>query len=593
MDPVRWERVKRIAADALERDAERRGAFVHTAAGGDAALEAEVLRILAADAGADSLLDEGPPASALAALAFTPGSTAARAHGPATDGETPWPQELIERGARRLGTLALIYAAGFLLAYTIYELNVHVAGGAAYVQRPHTPGQLLAATFILFASAVAWIALRRTWPPQRVVRLAYAFEVAGSFGIALVSYSGVWQLENPVWGVSWVSVWIILFPMVIPGPPRQAALAAFGAAAMGPAALLIWGATRDFVFPETSIVLATTLPNFMCAALAWLGSRYLYRIGLELRAARQLGRYRLVERIGAGGMGEVWRAEHDMLARPAALKLVRPELMRRSGISSEALARFEREAQSTAALSSPHTVTLYDFGVTDDDLFYYAMELLDGLDLDTLIRRHGKVPPARAIHFMTQACASLAEAHARGLVHRDIKPSNLFACRQGLQYDFLKVLDFGIVKPRTERTSAAGEVEAGAQLEGTPGWIAPEAAALGVADARTDLYALGCVGYWLVSGRPVFGGGHGDELQRRHRDESPTPPSLLAPDLPPALDRAILACLEKDPARRPAAAAELAMRLAAVPIEPWTAELARAWWETIEARHPPAAMVEG
>jgi serine/threonine-protein kinase len=275
-------------------------------------------------------------------------------------------------------------------------------------------------------------------------------------------------------------------------------------------------------------------------------------------------------------MGEVWVAEHDMLARPAALKLVRPELLYRRGLSAELQARFEREAQSIATLSSPHTVNLYDFGVTHDGVFYYVMELLDGLDLDTLVRRHGPLEPARAVHFLLHACASLAEAHARGLVHRDIKPSNLIVCRQGLEHDFVKVLDFGIVRARAERHTGDGRH---ATIEGTPGYLAPEAATGAAPDPRADLYALGCVGYWLLTGHGVFEGGDDREIIERHRSADPVPPSRrTAAIVPGALDALILACLQKSPAARPTDAAALAVRLRDVPLEPWNPDRAAAWW---------------
>src|SRR5262249_23698430 len=187
-------------------------------------------------------------------------------------------------------------------------------------------------------------------------RFGLAFEVVGSLGIALASYSGIWELGRADWGVSWLCVWIMMFPLLIPAPPRPAALAAFASACTGPLAIAVWAATRNFKWPATHVVLATTLPNFVCAALAWFGSQYIHRLGLELRAARRLGRYRLVAPLGGGGMGEVWVAEHDMLARPAALKLVRRDLASRDALRGATLELFEREAQTTAALSSPHTV---------------------------------------------------------------------------------------------------------------------------------------------------------------------------------------------------------------------------------------------
>jgi serine/threonine-protein kinase len=291
-------------------------------------------------------------------------------------------------------------------------------------------------------------------------------------------------------------------------------------------------------------------------------------------------------------MGEVWAAEHDMLARPAAVKLVRPELMRRSRLSSDAMSRFEREAQSTAGLSSPHTVNLYDFGVTDEDVFYYVMELLDGLDLEVLVRRHGPVPPGRAVHFLVQACDSLAEAHANGLVHRDIKPSNLFACRQGLTHDFIKVLDFGIVNPQGGSPSDAG-AEGITPVEGTPGWIAPEAAEHGTSDARADLYALGCVGYWLLTGRLVFEAEEAVGVIRMHREDAPVRPSRHANAVPPELDAVILACLAKDPDRRPSSAVELATMLRAAAVTPWSDAEAIGWWRSVNAGSGDRAVSEG
>ncbi len=223
---------------------------------------------------------------------------------------------------------------------------------------------------------------------------------------------------------------------------------------------------------------------------------------MEAIRARDLGSYRLVEPLGSGGMGEVWRAEHVMLARPAAIKLIRTSGS--AAPSREVQKRFEREARATARLSSPHTVQVFDYGTTDEGTFYYVMELLDGFDLDTLVKNFGPVPPERAIYLLRQACDSLAEAHARGLIHRDIKPANIYVCRYGIEVDFIKLLDFGLVKSAGAMDAADGTLTAVGTIAGTPGYMSPEMALGKNVGPEADIYSLGCVGYWLLTGRPVF-----------------------------------------------------------------------------------------
>jgi serine/threonine-protein kinase len=293
------------------------------------------------------------------------------------------------------------------------------------------------------------------------------------------------------------------------------------------------------------------------------------------------GSYRLIERLGEGGMGEVWRASHQLLAREAAIKFIRPGSI--PGVSLDAsrtmVQRFELEARATASLTSAHTIELYDFGVSDDGTFYYIMELLEGLDCDLLVRKFGPLPPSRVVHLMTQVCESLEEAHGKGLIHRDVKPANIYVCRSGVRCDFVKVLDFGLVADRRQASNDVMLTPAEHAI-GTPAFMAPEAAQGRGIDGRTDLYGLGCVAYWLVTGRQVFeGSGFLEVISQRMRVE-PDPPSRHSrEDLPRELDAVILSCLEKSPERRPPNAREVARLLRSVPLHnSWDAERAEAWW---------------
>jgi serine/threonine-protein kinase len=330
-------------------------------------------------------------------------------------------------------------------------------------------------------------------------------------------------------------------------------------------------------------------PYLLVVVMAYVGARVVYALGTEVSRARDLGSYRLVERLGQGGMGEVWRAKHSMLARPAAIKLIRPSLIDGgiSAASEEMRRRFEREAQVIARLRSPHTVTLFDFGVAPDGAFYYVMELLEGLDTDVLVRRHGPIPADRAIHLLRQVCHSLSEAESCGLVHRDIKPANIFVCRYGEEYDFVKVLDFGIAKAAHETPDDGMTLTRDLVVRGTPAFIAPEQARGGSGiDTRADIYATGCVAYWLLTGQLVFTADTPMGLLMHHATTMPTPPSAMTElPIPVMLEQIVMSCLAKDPAERPQSARELSRRLAEVDgSSAWTQDRAQAWW----ALHQPA-----
>jgi hypothetical protein len=299
----------------------------------------------------------------------------------------------------------------------------------------------------------------------------------------------------------------------------------------------------------------------------------------------RIGSYSLMERLGSGGMGEVWLARHQLLARPAAVKLVRESTSPGGGDLHALRQRFAREAQATAALRSPHTVQLFDFGTTDTGSFYYVMERLHGMDLQRMVERYGPLPPDRTVFLLKQACLSLSEAHSLGLVHRDIKPANLFVCRLGPDYDFLKVLDFGVVSGHGKPDAMTPITEAGVVI-GTPAFHAPElVSGKGAFDGRADIYALGCVAFWMLTGRPPFEAKDTMTLLTHHSKTTPLPPSMFSEEaIPRALDVLILDCLSKEVASRPANADVLLERLEGLAIaQPWDRRRARAWW----ALHEP------
>ncbi|UCF40955.1 MAG: serine/threonine protein kinase [Gemmatimonadota bacterium] len=306
----------------------------------------------------------------------------------------------------------------------------------------------------------------------------------------------------------------------------------------------------------------------------------------------EIGAYRLGALLGRGGMGEVYQATHRLLGTPAAIKLIRPEVLIRADDDDLflTLRRFRREAETGSRLRSPHAVRLYDFGMTDGGTFYIVMELLAGLDLARLVDRFGPVPAERTLHFLRQACSALDEMHAHGLVHRDLKPENLHVCRRELHHDFLKVTDLGLVKPARGATAEHLALRARGRVLGTPAYMAPEIARGEAGDERTDIYALGCVAYWLLTASPLFEGQSVEQTMRSHLDEDPIPPSRRTElDIPAALERLILWSLAKAPALRPQSVGEFQRRLAACdPPQRWTEERAMRWWDT----HSPDGAAE-
>ncbi len=343
-------------------------------------------------------------------------------------------------------------------------------------------------------------------------------------------------------------------------------------------------------FPEVAQLAALNqaswpLPVTLVAALigTW-GSHIIHRTRREAFQARQILQYRLGERIGTGGMGEVYRAEHLLLKRPCAIKLIKTE---RAG-DAATLRLFEREVIATARLTHWNTIDIYDYGHADDGTFYYVMELLDGDSLQALVARQGPLPPGRVVHLLAQACDALHEAHETGLIHRDIKPANIFVARRGGFYDVAKLLDFGLVKV-TATDEAPGEKRGG--FSGTPAYMAPEQARhYEAVDGRTDIYALGAVAYFLLTGQPPFTGKDVVELVAAHTFRKVVPPSTVRPEIPAELDAVVLRCLEKKPADRFSTAQEMGNALRGCPCAAeWDSARAEAWWtENGRARKQPA-----
>lgn len=496
-----------------------------------------------------------------------------------------FPTDLLSQSAARLRILALLYAFVFFMG-GIFPAFLFPADRARFLGSfvQWGPGVI----GIVVGLLVAVLIRSPRLPPSTAMNLGLAFEIASSYAIAAAEFADPMQIENHrgYLGLSWVAVWVVLFTVVVPTSPRRAVLAALASVSSVPVVtgLVAASGAISFRLDPAQFFFGLVFPYLLVVGMAYVGARVVYQLGTEVKRARELGSYRLEEKLGEGGMGEVWRARHRMLSRPAAIKLIRPSSAGdgRAGISEEAIRRFEREAQVIARLRSPHTVELFDFGRAADGAFYYVMELLDGLDADSLLRRFGPIPPERAIFLLRQICHSLSEAQSCGLVHRDIKPANIFLCRYGEEYDFVKVLDFGIVGAVRDTEDPGIVHTRDNAVRGTPAFIAPEQARGADLDGRADIYATGCVAYWLLTGQFVFTAETSMGLLLDHAQTPPTRPSARTEQtIPPALDDLVLSCLAKDPAKRPQSARELSLRLAEVEGErPWTQDRARDWWVT-------------
>jgi len=494
----------------------------------------------------------------------------------------PLPPEMVRHAVHRLGWLGLVFAVSFP-AWRVLNWQAQrswITSGAEFSFGVTILGMVIGAGVCL----AAW-----SGKPSAQVMLSVGlwFEVAGGLLISLAENSVPLSPGSPVRSPSVVAVWVAAAGLLIPAPLEKATLAAIATALSAPVGLVLMHLVNRSPWPTTGQWVILFFPVFLMAIWAVTLSRLIYRLGIQAGKARAMGSYHLIELIGKGGMGEVWRARHLLLAREAAVKLISPDALSSTTEDRQTVVRrFQQEAQVTATLHSPHTVALYDYGLSEDGSLYYVMELLDGIDLKELVRRYGPLPARRAVYIIEQVCDSIGEAHSKGLVHRDVKPANILVCRLGEESDFVKVLDFGLAKPIVSSTDPG--LSAAGLVVGTPAYMAPEIA-LGsrVADHRSDIYSLGCVGYWLLTGSHVFSAGSALAMAMAHVGEIPTPPSQRAEqEIEPALDRVILSCLEKDPGDRPQTARALKALLSSRDIGVrWTREDADRWWQV----HLPTA----
>jgi serine/threonine-protein kinase len=497
------------------------------------------------------------------------------------------PDDLLREASRRLGIMSLM---GAILWVTAWILN-YFALQVMTAEHP-LPGGLHMPDYIAFVSAAFSISLfvytrKSKRSPAFMLELGLWYLGLTALAIGFMWHGDAGSDVQPIFPMfTWIGPLVLMFAAIIPTPPWKMLGAALIAVSMGPLGMLFarWQGVWQF---EARDVILMHYPDYMLALVAPVISLVVTRLGQQVSKAREMGSYHVGELIGRGGMGEVYHATHRMLARPAAIKLIRPEMIAQgdSGAAQLAVKRFRREAEVAANLRSPHTVALYDFGITDDGALYFVMELLEGMDLEKLVRTHGPLAPARVIYILSQICESLEEAHSLGLVHRDIKPANIHVGRLGLRHDFVKVLDFGLVKSVDTKEKSPDHTAETAEgiTPGTPDYMAPEMTLGNAVDARADIYAVGCVGYFMLSGKPVFEAANVFHMIARHLNDEPVPPSqVVRQPVPKLLEDLILSCLKKKPDERPQSAADLARGLAAMPVEPWGEDQAEAWWRARE-----------
>ncbi len=472
---------------------------------------------------------------------------------------------------------SLIFAGSLVfLIWTVVTGNITLQGAQRYISWTHI-GVVVVVSWLTYE---LWRPRLPEWRELRTAELLiFGSPALLILVVQLVLMTGPNMMTRvPISTGAWCAL-LFTYAMFIPNSWRRAARI-IGPTAMAPILLAIvvgWRAPqRSPDFWENLSGLALLL--LLVAAVATYGTHVINSLRLQAFEALQLGQYRLRELLGSGGMGDVWLAEHQLLKRPCAIKLIDPG----RAADPRAQLRFEREVRATARLSHWNTVEIFDYGRTDDGTFYYVMEYLPGMTLAELIESHGPMPPARAVHLLRQACNGLREAHAQELIHRDIKPGNIIAAFCGGLFDIAKVVDFGLVELRSEAPLKTWNTDA--MFSGSPLFMAPEHALGGAAaDPRSDIYSLGAVGYYLLTGRPPFEGTKAIKIVIAHAHDPVIPPTALRPEIPLDLELVILRCLAKAPSDRYESVEALEEALSKCSVaDQWRGSEAADWWRTHE-----------
>ena len=500
------------------------------------------------------------------------------------------------RAAVRLGSLPLESSEDLrflqgrlaLFGQTIFSISIAflvVKGAADLVRGDSRIGVdgRLAHVAVTSLSLLVWriCASRRALREQTLLAIdaVGSVSICACFVLMARSFIQPWGLYLGVLAVAFATVGRAVTVPSAPARTLLLALASFAGLPLLAALLELPAFVPVELGMQVRMLLDTLLWSASGIALATVTSKVIYGLQEKAIEARQLGQYTLEQKIGEGGMGEIFRARHAMLRRPTAIKVM-------TGDGSEAaLRRFEKEVQLTARLTHPNTISIYDYGRTPDGRFYYAMELLEGMTLEELVARAGPQPCGRVIHILLQVCGALREAHAVGLIHRDIKPANVYLCSRGAVHDVVKVLDFGLVREfRSDGSVTGSNLDI---LVGTPLYLSPEAIlSPAQLDSRADIYALGALAYVLLTGAPPFAGRTLVELCGHHLHSVPEPPSSRGVAVAPDLEEVVLACLAKEPSARPQTAQELAERLRRCRDRgSWGEAEAELWWTQLP-RHP-------
>jgi eukaryotic-like serine/threonine-protein kinase len=617
MKPERWSQIGKLFEAASSMPAALRGEWLRNASGDDESLRAEVEHLLAHDSQADrdGFLDQPevanrglsstglwPPAAGrnfVAQADVSRHSQTAPCDG--SDGFSPkaaitgdrWQRSEEENRAliqSRIRELPLFYLPIFGMMVLLRPVVLNSLSMTILA-----PFGILAATF---AGIVVLLSARRfSLASLRRIELVMTVGLAG----LIIVYEcraviGPFFQDERIRAerimknvILLVSVLMLIDAIYVPKCWRRAAIMSSSLAVL-PAGILA-GAYVSYpdlvrwvgepradgnrplaVFAVDAVFLLTL------AAISTFAAHTISRLRSQVTEARRFGQYRLGEQIGAGGMGEVFLAEHELLKRPCAVKLIRPELVLAAGT----IERFEREVRTSATLSHPNTVEIFDYGRTEDGTYYYVMEYLPGMSLRDLVERYGPVHPGRAVYLLRQVALALQEAHEAGLIHRDIKPSNIFAAQRGGMDDVAKLLDFGLVRPAAPACSPRTSDER--QILGSPLYMSPEQATSSrPIDARSDIYSLGAVAYYLLTGRPPFDAENVIEAIAAHAKDPVVPLSQIRHDVPADLDAVVLRCLAKDPMERFPDAESLEIALGRCRCaSSWDKALARQWWKDLK-----------